>query len=48
LDTYSVADALLDMPSRSWVIKRGKITVVTQHSYEIRRGPCNPHSPGQS
>src|SRR6202022_1303479 len=25
LDTYEVADALLDIPSRSWVIKRGKI-----------------------
>ena len=38
LDTHAVADALLDMPSRSWVIKRGKITVVTNHSCEIRRG----------
>jgi cytosine deaminase len=37
LDTYQVADALLDMPSRSWVTKRGKITVVTHHSCEIRR-----------
>jgi cytosine deaminase len=37
LDTYKVADALLDMPSRSWVLKRGKITVVTHHSCDIRR-----------
>ena len=37
LDTYEVADALLDIPSRSWVIKRGKITVVTHHSCDIRR-----------
>ena len=37
LNTYKVADTLLDMPSRSWVTKRGKITVVTQHSCEIRR-----------
>jgi cytosine deaminase len=37
LDTYLVADALLDIPSRSWVIKRGKITVVTHHSCEIHR-----------
>jgi cytosine/creatinine deaminase len=37
LDTYEVADALLDIPSRSWVIKRGKITVVSHHSCDIRR-----------
>ena len=37
LDTYQVADALLDIPSRSWVIKRGKITVVTHHSCDIHR-----------
>ena len=37
LDTYEVADALLDIPSRSWVIKRGKITVVTHHSCDIQR-----------
>jgi cytosine deaminase len=37
LDTYMVADALLDIPSRSWVIKRGKITVVTHHSCDIHR-----------
>lgn len=37
MDTYQVADILLDIPARSWVIKRGKITVVTQHSCEIHR-----------
>ena len=41
LDTYQVADALLDMPSRSWVTKRGKITVVTRHSCEIHRHPSH-------
>ncbi|MDE3021812.1 MAG: amidohydrolase family protein [Pseudomonadota bacterium] len=35
LDTFEVADALLDIPPRSWVIKRGKITVVTHYSCEI-------------
>ena len=37
LDTYQVADALLDIPSRSWVIKNGRITVVTHHQCEIHR-----------
>lgn len=37
LDTQDVADALLDIPVRSWVIKRGRVSVVTQHSCEIRR-----------
>jgi cytosine/creatinine deaminase len=37
LDTYDVADALLDIPPRSWVVKRGRITVETQHSCEIHR-----------
>ena len=35
LDTYEVADALLDLPSRSWVIKRGHVSVVTHHRCEI-------------
>jgi cytosine/creatinine deaminase len=48
LDTYAVADALLDLPSRSWVIKRGKITVVTHHSCEIRHGSRSPQSGDQS
>ena len=37
LDTYEVADALLDIPVRSWVIKRGKVTVETSHSCTIHR-----------
>lgn len=37
LDTQLVADALLDIPPRSWVIKRGKITVVSHYSCEIHR-----------
>lgn len=37
LDTYLVADALLDIPARSWVVKRGKVTVVTHHTCEIHR-----------
>ncbi|MBU6460476.1 MAG: amidohydrolase family protein [Proteobacteria bacterium] len=35
LDTLEVADALLDIPVRSWVIKRGRITVVTHHRCDI-------------
>lgn len=37
LDTYDVADALLDIPVRSWVIKRGRITVETRCSCNIHR-----------
>ncbi|VVD69524.1 N-acyl-D-amino-acid deacylase [Pandoraea pneumonica] len=40
LDTFKVADALLDIPPRAWVIKRGRITVVTQHHCEIHRHSC--------
>jgi cytosine deaminase len=47
LDTYQVADALLDIPARSWVIKRGKITVVTEHRCRIHRhGQCGAHEHG--
>jgi cytosine/creatinine deaminase len=38
LDTPLVADALLDIPARLWVVKRGRITVVTKHHSEICRG----------
>lgn len=41
LDTGRVADALLDIPARSWVVKRGKITVVTKHSCDIHRRGCD-------
>ncbi|CAB3800200.1 N-isopropylammelide isopropyl amidohydrolase [Paraburkholderia caffeinitolerans] len=40
LDTFRVADALLDIPPRLWVIKRGRITVVTRHQCEIHRHAC--------
>ena len=32
LDTYRVGDAILDVPVRQWVIKRGRVTVETQHT----------------
>lgn len=47
LDTFQVADALLDIPARSWVIKRGKITVVTNHSCEIHRHGCGCPEPAK-
>ena len=37
LDSLQVADALLDIPPRSWVIKRGRVTVVTHYRCEIHR-----------
>jgi cytosine deaminase len=40
LDTFKVADALLDIPPRLWVVKRGRITVVTRHHCEIHRHSC--------
>jgi cytosine/creatinine deaminase len=40
LDTFKVADALLDIPPRLWVVKRGRITVVTRHHCEIHRHAC--------
>ncbi|WER50607.1 amidohydrolase family protein [Cupriavidus sp. WKF15] len=43
LDTFRVADALLDIPPRLWVVKRGRITVVTQHRCEIHRHQCCAH-----
>jgi cytosine deaminase len=43
LDTFKVADALLDIPVRLWVVKRGKITVVTEHRCTIHRHQCCPH-----
>lgn len=44
LDTYVVADALLDIPPRLWVIKRGRITVIATYSSEICRGCGRLHS----
>ncbi len=37
LDTYDVADALLDIPVRLWVVKRGRVTVETHYTCEIHR-----------
>jgi len=37
LDGHVVADALLDLPPRSWVLKRGRITVVSRHETCICR-----------
>jgi len=37
LDTRAVADALLDLPPRLWVLKRGRITVVTTYQSKICR-----------
>jgi len=30
LDTYRVADIMLDLPARNWVLKNGRVTVRTQ------------------
>ena len=48
LESTRVADALLDIPARSWVIKRGKITVVTRHSCDIHRHGCKCPAQGES
>jgi len=37
LDTLRISDALLDLPPRLWVIKRGRVTVETRHSCHIHR-----------
>jgi cytosine/creatinine deaminase len=37
VDATRVSDALLDLPARLWVIKRGAVTVETQHSVRIHR-----------
>jgi cytosine deaminase len=44
LDTQVVADALLDIPPRSWVLKRGRITVITKYESRICRGCGHAHS----
>jgi cytosine/creatinine deaminase len=38
LDSERIADAILDLPPRLWVIKKGQVTVVTQYKSEIHRG----------
>jgi cytosine deaminase len=42
VDTLKVSDALLDLPTRLWVIKRGKVTVETLHSCQVH------HSSGRT
>jgi cytosine deaminase len=44
LDTYAVADCLLDLPPRSWVLKRGRITVVTTYESKICRSCGHAHN----
>jgi cytosine deaminase len=44
LDTHAVADALLDLPPRSWVLKRGRIAVVTKYESKICRGCGRAHT----
>lgn len=44
LDTHVLADALLDLPPRSWVLKRGRITVVTKHESRICRECGHAHA----
>ncbi|MBB3972635.1 amidohydrolase family protein [Hansschlegelia beijingensis] len=44
LDTLTVADALLDLPARSWVLKRGRVTVVTTVESRVCRGCGENHS----
>src|SRR5690606_4674065 len=43
LDTEVVADALLDIPARSWVFKRGRIAAVTKHETRICRTCGHAH-----
>ena len=44
LDTQSVADALLDLPARSWVLKRGRVSVVTTLDSRICRACGEDHA----
>jgi cytosine deaminase len=39
LDTYSVQDAVIDLPERLWVIKSGRVTVVNRVASEITVSP---------
>ena len=44
LDTQVVADALLDLPPRSWVLKRGRIAAVTKYESRICRECGHAHA----
>ncbi|WP_407166395.1 amidohydrolase family protein [Bradyrhizobium sp. ORS 111] len=43
LDTFAFADVLLDIPPRSWVLKRGRVTVITRHESRICRECGHAH-----
>lgn len=44
LDTQVVADALLDIPARSWVFKRGRVAAMTKHETKICRTCGHAHA----
>ncbi|MCK0195306.1 amidohydrolase family protein [Ancylobacter sp. 6x-1] len=44
LDTYSVADALLDLPARSWVLKRGRVVAMSSVEATICRDCGRQHA----
>lgn len=44
VDTRVVADALLDVPARSWVLKRGRIAAITKHETTICRDCGHAHA----
>jgi len=44
LDTQVVADALLDIPARSWVFKRGRVAAMTKHETKICRTCGHDHA----
>jgi cytosine deaminase len=48
LDTLVVADALLDLPARSWVFKRGRIAAMTRRETTICRTCGHAHEPAHS
>lgn len=45
LDTLVVADALLDLPARSWVFKRGRVAAITRRETTICRTCGHAHEP---
>ena len=48
LDTLVVADALLDLPARSWVFKRGRVAAMTRRETTICRNCGHAHEPVHS
>lgn len=47
LDTHVVADALLDLPARSWVFKRGRVAAITRRETTICRTCGHAHEPAR-